>query len=82
MSDLSNIRTLQDLEHQRALLQLKAAQEEQKVREDIDAVKRTYTTVTGFISGFRSSLSTVRMILPIALPILRFFWNIRARRKK
>ena len=81
MSDLSNIRTMQDLEHQRALLQLKAANEERQVRQDVADIKRTYTTVTGIISGIRTGVSRFRLIAPIALPILRFFWNRRSKRK-
>ena len=81
MSDLSTIRTMRDLEHQRALLQLKAASEEQQVRQDVADIKRTYTTVTGIISGIRTGVSRFRLIAPIALPILRFFWNRRKRKR-
>lgn len=82
MSDLSNIRTLQDLEHQRTLLLLKQAQQEQKVRQDIDTIKRPYTTVTNTLNSFRLGVSHVRMILPFVLPIFRFFWNRRSKRRR
>lgn len=82
MSDLSNIRTLQDLEHQRALLQLKVAQQEQKVRRDIDDIKRPYTIVTNAFTGIRSGVSRIRLILPLVLPVIRFIWNIRSKRKR
>ena len=80
MSELSSIRTMQELEHHRALLRQKAANEERQVRQDIESIKRSYTTVTGAISSLRSGMSHLRLILPIALPILRFFWQ--RRRKK
>ena len=82
MSNLSTIRTMADLEHQRALLQLKAANEERQVRQDIEDIKdTTFRPVTNTINGIRSGLSTLKLVAPIALPILRFFWNRRKRKR-
>ena len=82
MSDLSTIRTMRDLEHQRALLQLKAANDERQVRQDIEDIKdTTFRPVTNTLNGIRSGLSTLKLIAPIALPILRFFWTRRNRKR-
>lgn len=82
MSDLSNIRTLEQLEYEREILRLKSAQEELKVRQDFEGIRRTYTTVSGFINGFRSGIAGLRLIAPIALPILRFFLSRRRCRRR
>ena len=82
MSDLSNIRSLKELEYQRAILQLKAANEERQIRQDIEDIKdTTFRPVTNTINGIRNGLSTLKLVAPIALPILRFFWS-RHKRKR
>lgn len=79
MSDLSSIRNLRDLEHQRALLLLKIADEEKKVLQDVENIKADYKPVTDTVSGIRSGISRLKTILPFALPILRFLWRRRKR---
>lgn len=79
MSELSSIRTMRDLEHQRAILLQKAAREEQKVRQDIEVLKDDYMPVVNVVSGIRSGFSRVRTILGFALPILNF---LRSRRRR
>ena len=81
MSDLSTIRTMQELERQRALLQLKASREEQQIRRDVNTIKSDYMPVVNTVNGIRSALSTLKLVAPIALPILRFFWNRRNRKR-
>ena len=81
MSDLSTIRTMQELERQRALLQLKASREEQQIRRDVEAIKSDYMPVVNTVNGIRNSFSTLRTVTLIALPILRFFWNRRKRKR-
>lgn len=81
MSNLSSIRTMQELEYQRALLELKASNQEQKIRRDIDSIKDDYKPIVNTVNGIRSGLSTLKLVAPIALPILRFFWTRRARKR-
>ena len=83
MSDLSNIRSLKELEYQRAILQLKAANQERKIRQDVEDIKdTTFRPVTNVISSIRTGVSTLKLVAPIALPILRFFWSRRSKRKR
>ncbi|MBO6073601.1 MAG: hypothetical protein J6P74_00515 [Paludibacteraceae bacterium] len=82
MNDLSNIRNMRDLEHQRAILEKKAAIEERKVRQDINAVKADYTPIINGVNSIRNGFAKIRLIVPILLPIFRFFWNRRQNRKR
>ncbi len=82
MNDLSTIRNMRDLEHQRAILEKKAAIEERKVRQDIDAVKADYTPIINGVNSIRNGFAKIRLIVPILLPIFRFFWNRRQNRKR
>jgi hypothetical protein len=82
MNDLSTIRNMRDLEHQRAILEKKAAIEERKVRQDIDAVKADYTPIINGVNSIRYGFAKIRLIVPILLPIFRFFWNRRQNRKR
>ena len=82
MNDLSTIRNMRDLEHQRAILEKKAAIEERKVRQDIDAVKADYTPIINGVNSIRSGFAKIRLIVPLLLPIFRFFWNRRQNRKR
>jgi hypothetical protein len=82
MNDLSTIRNMRDLEHQRAILEKKAAIEERKVRQDIDAVKADYTPIINGVNSIRNGFAKIRLIVPLLLPIFRFFWNRRQNRKR
>ena len=82
MNDLSTIRDMRDLEHQRAILEKKAAIEERKVRQDIDAVKADYTPIINGVNSIRNGFAKIRLIVPLLLPIFRFFWNRRQNRKR
>ena len=82
MNDLSTIRNMRDLEHQRAILEKKAAIEERKIRQDIDAVKADYTPIINGVNSIRNGFAKIRLIVPILLPIFRFFWNRRQNRKR
>lgn len=82
MNDLSTIRNIRDLEHQRAILEKKAAIEERKVRQDIDAVKADYTPIINGVNSIRNGFAKIRLIVPLLLPIFRFFWNRRQNRKR
>ena len=82
MSDLSTIRTLRELEYQRRLLEMKAANEERKIRQDIDSIKADYAPIVNGVNNIRNGFAKLRLITPILLPIIRFFWNRRKRRKK
>lgn len=82
MNDLSTIRNMRDLEHQRAILEKKAAIEERKVRQDIDAVKADYTPIINGVNSIRNGFAKIRLIVPILLPVFRFFWNRRQNRKR
>ena len=77
MSELRSIRTMQQLEHHRALLLQKAAGEERKIRRDIDSIKDDYKPVVNTVNGIRSGIATLRVVLPVILPVLRFFWRRR-----
>lgn len=81
MNNLSSIHTMQDLEHQRALLQLKAAHEEQQVRHDLEAVKSDYTPVVNGINSLRKGVSKVKLLAPILMPVIRYIWNKYKTRK-
>lgn len=81
MSNLSTIRTMQDLEHQRALLQLKAAHEEQRVRQDLADVKSDYMPVVNGIQSLRHGVSKVKLLAPFLMPVVRFIWNKYKTRK-
>lgn len=82
MSDLSTIRTLRELEYQRALLEMKAANEERKIRQDIDSIKADYAPIVNGVNSIRNGFAKLRLITPILFPIIRFFWNRRKRRKE
>ena len=82
MSDLSTIRTLRELEYQRRLLEMKAANEERKIRQDIDSIKADYAPIVNGVNSIRNGFAKLRLFTPILLPIIRFFWNRRKRRKK
>ena len=82
MNDLSTIRNMRDLEHQRAILEKKAAIEERKVRQDIDAVKADYTPIINGVNSIRNGFAKIRLIVPILLPVFRFFWSRRQNRKR
>ena len=82
MSDLSTIRTLRELEYQRALLEMKAANEERKIRQDIDSIKADYAPIVNGVNSIRNGFAKLRLITPILLPVIRFIWNRRKRRKK
>ena len=82
MNDLSTIRDMRDLEHQRAILEKKAAIEERKVRQDIEAVKADYTPIINGVNSIRNGFAKIRLIVPLLLPIFRFFWNRRQNRKR
>lgn len=82
MNDLSTIRNMRDLEHQRAILEKKAAIEERKVRQDIDAVKADYTPIINGVNSIRNGFAKIRLIVPLLLPVFRFFWNRRQNRKR
>ncbi len=79
MSNLSSIRTMQELERQRALLQQKAQREEQRVRKDIDGIREDYMPVVHAVNGIRSGVSRLKTILAFALPVFNFF---RSKRQK
>jgi len=80
MSNLSSIRTMQELERHRVLLLKRAANEERKIRRDIDSIKDDYQPVINTVNGIRSGISTLRTVLPVILPVLRFFWQRRRKR--
>ncbi len=82
MSELSTIRSMRDLEYQRRLLQLKAANEEHKVRQDIETLKADYTPVINGVNSIRNGIAKIKLVLPILLPVIRFFWNRRQNRKR
>ncbi len=82
MNDLSTIRNMRDLEHQRAILEKRAAIEERKVRQDIDAVKADYTPIINGVNSIRNGFAKIRLIVPLLLPVFRFFWNRRQNRKR
>jgi len=82
MNDLSSIRTMRDLEYQRSLLQLKAAEQQRQLRQDIDAVKADYTPIVNGVNSIRSGFAKLRLITPILFPIIRFFWNRRKKRQQ
>lgn len=79
MSKLHTIRTMEELEQQRALLQKQAAREEQQLRRDVEQIKGDYMPVVNAVNGIRSGVSRFRTALAVALPIINFFRN---RRKK
>jgi len=82
MNDLSSIRNMRDLEYQRSLLQLKAMGEERKVRQDIESIKSDYTPVINGVNSIRNGFAKIKLIVPILLPVIRFFWNRRRNRKR
>ena len=82
MSDLSTIRTLRELEYQRRLLEMKAANEERKIRQDIDSIKADYAPIVNGVNSIRNGFAKLRLITPILLPVIRLIWNRRKRRKK
>jgi len=80
MSDLSSIRTMQELEYQRALLLKREANAERKIRRDIESIKDDYKPIVNTVNGIRSGITTLRMVLPVILPVLRFCWRRRWKR--
>ena len=82
MNNLNSIRNMRELEFQRALLEMKAANEERKIRQDIDLIKSDYAPIVNGVNNIRNGFAKLRLITPILLPIIRFFWNRRKRRKK
>ena len=82
MNELSTIRTLRDLEQQRAKLQRKAAAEERKVRADIESVRADYVPIVRGVNRIRIGWSRLKMIASIALPVIRFFSERRQQRKQ
>ena len=82
MNELSTIRTLRDLEQQRAKLQRKAAAEEKKVLADIELVRADYVPIIRGVNRVRIGLSRLKMIASIALPVIRFFSERRQQRKQ
>lgn len=80
MSELSSIRTMEQLERQRALLLQRAASEERKIRRDIDNIKDDYKPVINAVNGIRSGISTLKMVIPVMLPVVRFLWRRRKKR--
>ena len=82
MSELSTIRNMRDLEQQRNRLLAKAAKEERKVRQDIESIKEDYAPIVRGVNSIRTGFSKLRLITPIVLPVIRFFWNRRHNRKK
>ena len=82
MNNLNSIRTMRELEYQRALLKMKAANEERKIRQDIESIKADYAPIVNGVNSIRNGFAKLRLITPLLLPIIRFFWNRRKRRKK
>ena len=82
MSNLNTIRTMCDLEHQRGLLQAKADKEERQVRQDIESIKADYAPVIHGVNSIRNGVSKLRVITPLLLPVVRFFWNRRKNRNR
>ena len=82
MSELSSIRSMRDLEYQRSLLQLKAADEERKVRQDFESIKADYAPVINGVNSIRNGFAKLKLITPLLLPVIRFFLNRRQNRKK
>ena len=81
MSNLSSIRTMQELEHQRATLRMKSMQEELQLRQDFAEIKSGYTTVAGVISGIRSNVSRFKVLGAVVWPIARWLISRRKNRK-
>ena len=82
MSEFSSIRSMRDLEYQRSRLQLKADKQERKVCQDIESIKEDYAPIVRGVNSLRTGFSKLRLITPIVLPVIRFFWNRRHNRKK
>ena len=82
MSELSSIRSMRDLEYQRSRLQLKADKQEQRIRRDIESIKADFAPIVNGVNSIRTGFSKLRLITPIVLPVIRFFWNRRKSRKK
>lgn len=82
MNKLGNIRSMKDLEYQRALLQLKAAGEEQRLRHDMEAVKADYMPVVRGVNSIRSGVAKIKVIAPIVLSVFKLLISLRGRRKK
>lgn len=82
MSELSTIRNMRDLEQQRSRLQLKADKQERIIRKDIESIKADYAPIVNGVNSIRTGFSKLRLITPIVLPVIRFFWNRRHNRKK
>ena len=82
MNNLNSIRNMRELEYQRRLLEMKAANEERKIRQDIDSIKADYAPIVNGVNSIRNGFAKLRLITPILLPVIRFFWNRRKRRKK
>ena len=82
MNNLSSINTMRDLEYQRSLLQLKAAEQERQVRQDIDSIKADYAPIVNGVNSIRNGFAKLRLITPILFPVIRFFWNRRKKRQR
>lgn len=82
MSELSSIRSMRDLEYQRSRLQLKADKQERIIRKDIESIKADYAPIVNGVNSIRTGFSKLRLITPLVLPVIRFFWNRRHNRKK
>jgi len=82
MNSLSSIRTMKDLEYQRALLQQKAANEEQIIRRDIDVVKEDYMPIVRGVDTLRSRLAAVKAVVPVVWPVIKFLFSLRRKRSK
>lgn len=82
MNDLSSINNMRDLEYQRSLLQAKAAHEERQVRQDIESIKADYAPIVNGVNSIRNGFAKIKLITPILVPVIRFFWNRRRNRKR
>jgi len=82
MNNLNSIRNMRELEYQRRLLEMKAANEERKIRQDIDSIKADYAPIVNGVNSIRNGFAKLRLITPILLPVIRLIWNRRKRRKK
>ncbi len=82
MNDMSSIRNIRDLEYQRNLLQLKSVNEERKIRQDIESIKADYAPIVNGVNSIRNGVSKLRVITPLLLPVVRFFWNRRKNRNR
>lgn len=82
MNNLSSINTMRNLEYQRSLLQLKAAEQERQVRQDIDSIKADYAPIVNGVNSIRNGFAKLRLITPILFPVIRFFWNRRKKRQQ